>query len=345
MAAALLTYQLVLSYSGRISYAQLAAFPLFATLMALFLPKRVFITGTVAAVIAFSVPYFRALGANVYIATLTNDPLENDSRVLSKILQGQIKLHGGRSVRLYKTFAKERNAEKFLRKKSASAVVWGTKDYLKVSFKKQPPIRLFGFSIIGSVSKLVIANDPAPDTARFLGALLSAISRKDIKTSEAIVELQFAAGQQSLWKSGSHKAVPYFLLGNGYLQLAFTNGHYQAAYLECALNAYQKAISYLYRPEHNLELYFAVLNNKAVATYLSGHFEGQKFYKKRARLLLKRTLKEIKRKKLARLFSEEVEVLAGNFANSRVFSSKRHGSKKKLVKKLRRRRKNHAKQK
>ena len=86
LAAALVTFNVVLTYSERISYAQLAAFPFYVALMAFFLPKRVLAIGTVAALIAFSIPYFRSLGANVYIANLVNDPLENDSRVVGKNL-------------------------------------------------------------------------------------------------------------------------------------------------------------------------------------------------------------------------------------------------------------------
>ncbi|MBX7137600.1 MAG: hypothetical protein K1X83_06415 [Oligoflexia bacterium] len=180
---------------------------------------------------------------------------------------------------------------------SFPGLVWGDRKLVNIAFKtsapelldlngaRNLPYPLSQFELIDSVSQLWLSFEPRRDTARFIATLYAALVTKDITTKEVL--LRTAIGQQSRWRSFSHRALPLMLLGNIYLRQALDAPYGDTSSIECALASYKLATHFLRMKEHP-ELFAALLNNMGTALYLQGTLLNKKNLRRGGRVAFKR---------------------------------------------------------
>jgi len=287
-------YVLRVCLTWQLPVVQLFLFPLFTVFLLILNIRRryfsnlVLILGVCGACVACISPY---LGKkSVFVATLTDDDVEAESRAFWDELNKSFSLYGENPTkRFYRTFDSHVEALATVGDQVGQALIWGDKRWVKVSFKQQPIYNFFGFKLVGGVQVLPVPYQPRFDTAKFIATLLSAMNHiePDGKlTFQAETALNYLVSRQSLWLAAFHKGVPHLLLGNGYLLAAYQNGSFQESYINCALAHYRRALLYS-DLKGSPELYKVINNNLAVALYVKGRTTGQKQLVKQAKLFFR----------------------------------------------------------
>ncbi len=260
--------------------------------------------GVLSAILAYS-----GVGINkktVLVARLVGDEFEAASRVFREQIKEAAR--GERDIQLrryHAPLAGYQEAQKLLADSGALAVIWGTKHWLSVSFAAGKDFflgnneivsweKMIGLKPVSSVSVIGMSRIPEPDTVRFLASFLvgssivinSGASSSEVDYGRMETELLSAATIRAHWTSYAHRAFPFWVLGNFYLQRGLQDGRYERAYLLCAIRAYTRARELL-RYHENPELLAAILNNRAFVHFLIGWMEHRSDLKETALVELK----------------------------------------------------------
>jgi len=227
------------------------------------------------------------------LARISDDPYEAESRIFRERINSTLESDES-TARLGRYFAslasQQEAAELFVESPALGGIVWGDDYWLRVSFPS-PGERKIGdilneefltntlpFTLIMNLPIIGLTYEPERDSVQFIADVLSAmhLRTRDGLEARALEETEFinSASYSATWSSFSHRAFPWWMLGNIYLLNSLRDGGYQPAYLECALEAYTKALGFL-RVGDNSELLSAIHNNYAVAIYAKLVFEDR----------------------------------------------------------------------
>ncbi len=242
------------------------------------------------------------------IAPLGRDELETDATKLREAINQAMdrEEHYGKleAIRYHAMARTQREASKILsQSEDAHILVWGDTRLIRISFPQQdqigdpalsaPPAQepMTGLRLVTSIPLIALSYQPQADTAAFIAKLSAALSLLDAgpkAASNALLQLADVGSMAATWRSFAHRSYPWWISGNLSLQAALTSslsrarsdqlGADQLGALECALDAYDKARSYL-RFGDNPELLAAILNNRAVALYTKGVYLGKPLYR------------------------------------------------------------------
>lgn len=155
-----------------------------------------------------------------------------------------------------------------------SAIISGDSQWISLdlapsallTLSKAEWIEKFGeLQIITSVPHIGISFQPISDTARFIVSLL--------EDSEA--SLLLSGNIEAAWSAGSHRALPYMMLGVQALRDALATRQYQPPVMDCAADNFYKAWL-LSSMKDNPELKAAVTNNLGVVWFIQGVLEDSK---------------------------------------------------------------------
>ncbi|MGI6525332.1 MAG: hypothetical protein ACOX2O_08615 [Bdellovibrionota bacterium] len=326
----LVFYLLRTVFGFQIQYAQISIFPFllcwlfYIGIKGKLFPLKLILVSALFAVAVFLIPYLSFNREAVFVATLVGDDIENESREFWSELNKLLKYRGVvSSKRFYRVYKNHQEALS-----SQRTIIWGDQKWINLSFVEVPHHQILGFTLIGGVSRQKIPYQPRIDTAKFLAAFLSGLKEINADGSfsgYAEQELHYAASRNTLWISGEHKALPLLLLGNGYLQKAFKDGNFQAAYLECAISVYSRALLYSNK-KTDPELSIALYNNLAVALHLKGIARGSKNFRQLAQKTWGSAINLRKVQKMCAAKKAAIKVARKNLA---IATSKRKELKKK----------------
>jgi len=259
------------------------------------IPRSVIIAASVC--VAFSSLYAYSYrideSRSFLLARFAGDPYEAETRIFRETLNSVLESDEA-VARLSRYFASLDSANEaaslFKENPDLQGVVWGDDYWLRISFPTPPekPISdlleeellegVLPFTLIMNIPVIGLTYKPVGDSAQFIADLLSARHLRTRKGLEARAleetELKNSASYPAGWSSFSHRAFPYWMLGNEYLLNSLRGGGFQPAYLECAMQAYATALGFL-RDGDNSELLSAIHNNYALAVYVRVVFEDR----------------------------------------------------------------------
>lgn len=237
----------------------------------------------------------------VVIARLEHDELENETRIFREAINRTLKrISAYRALNIPDSFADLKVAQEFMTQNShLRMLVSGNKKWINVSTGVQSGKTLqdMGLRIMlpplpelklhTNVSYYGMSYDPVSATSSFLAAMIAAQLEFDKRFESNRYELALlqASRTEAFWTSFAHRAYPFWLLGNHYLERAVRARNVQKRSLVCAIKAYKEATRYLRRGD-NPALEASIYNNLGLVHALRGYLVGKKKEIKKADKLM-----------------------------------------------------------
>ncbi|MCB0319243.1 MAG: hypothetical protein KDD56_10850, partial [Bdellovibrionales bacterium] len=260
------------------------------------IPRTVYILAVAGARCGFvaSRANLTNFSSSFFVSRLSDDEFENESRIFRSMINDAMSLtSNSKAARFYAPLENQLEAVKLLKNNPEKiAVVWGSKRWLSISFRHKESqslaqigvndkyISLNPYEVILSVPVVGLSYKPARDTALFIANLIEA--QINLDASDAADNFKAAGSIYATWTSFSHRAYPWWQVGNINLLQGLKSDSYESGLINCAIDAYKYAARQL-RYADNPELLSAITNNLAVAYMAKLSIEAKKEYKKLAR--------------------------------------------------------------
>ena len=250
-----------------------------------------------------------------YLARLADDPLGARTRVLRELIAGWYSRDGqqgvgARIVDFHRALDGEADALSLLSdndpsvRSKPSTAIWGESRWVRMTFGPYQTIPVSEYRssaaldgreplLIDDIPGVGFSEIPEQGTAHFTGAVLSARQADRFDLRE--VYYRDAGGLVEGWSSFSHRAYPFFQLGNLHLKNGLQGGGLAYGEVECAIEAYQKSLEFLSH-DGDPRLRSAVLNNLSIVHFILWGND----LRKRDRRAVKKFLKQAKREQLSR---------------------------------------------
>ena len=223
----------------------------------------------------------------------------------------------------------------------ASAVIWGNKEQIRVSFeKKKPPLKHYRLqssnqamelAVVENIQGVELSIKPVQQTGLFIARILEILLlEKDSENEKELKALLMKTSNHiSHWDARSHLAFPWLKLSNIRLKEGYElqkKGSWKRA-----LQGYTQAAAYL-EPYAHPELRAAIFNNKAVALLLSQTPSNGDERLQQAQLLLQKARVIAGRpglwsppKYLKRAIRKNLRIVDALSGNSKKYRRRKHG--------------------
>lgn len=265
------------------------------------LPGGVLVCASVlgAAAIGLNFAIVRPVAASFVVARLEGDPEEYSTssfrNLINRVLKDTPEVRAGR---YFSDTASHAEAQLLFSKSSPLlGVLWGSRHWLSISFPGAPEIKslaelggqvsyagINSLRLVTKVPWIGLSLAPPLDSARFIGQLFIGLHRLSENDPNASLDLVDAGRIVGNWSTQAHRAYPWFMIGNYYLLEAVRTPGLGTGDLACALRAYKMSRRYL-KLEDNSSLAAALINNRAVALYISGMIDRKRATVQRSRQL------------------------------------------------------------
>jgi hypothetical protein len=215
------------------------------------------------------------------------------------------------------------------------AIIGGDSSYLTLYVPERTPLSLSEVShdlsdswigqlrLVRDIRSLRVPLDTAGTSISFLTDLFRGLaSHEGELTATKVTDLQSAASRVAFWRTYSHRAYPYFLLGNYYTKQMVKLGAVGGADALCAKDAFGSALGVIFFRD-NPELYAALTNNLAVMIAYQGGVKKNRKMVKRAKDMIRALLPRKRRRDHTPLLSKQSKKIFRN--NLRVLKDVRFG--------------------
>lgn len=258
-----------------------------------------------------------AATGRILVARLSDDELETKSRIFREQINRRIPTDfDALVIRHSQQLQSPEQARRELDRVGAAAVVWNKGAHLRVElpmYSEQQPVSTWGrasarlselwpgalqggrvekrvgaLRLALAVPQIYFSFDPQGESARFLTELSPALAALagGYATSAKLEPLLREAGSIfGTWRGLSHRAYPYWLLGNRYMQEVGQQSDFDLGALQCAFNAYGEALRFIRRFENDA-LWTAIQNNLGVLFYARYFLTAEEDLPKKAVLYL-----------------------------------------------------------
>lgn len=238
---------------------------------------------TIGLLCSFAPGWLPASDRSAQIATFEGDPLGARAALLSRRVERAFTRIGTDlelGTQITQVFEGAEQVRLVLNSGARQQIiVWGNSGWLNLSFRDLPTKALSEFPILSmyrgaeelrlvqSVPVIGLSFEPPQASAMFISELIAAHSVA--RPEEFWIS---ASLTQAAWTSFAHRAYPTWQLAN--LQLAQSlEGEFEPALLKCAMENYDKALTFLRRGD-NIELESAIYNNLAMAHMVDFFING-----------------------------------------------------------------------
>ena len=257
------------------------------------LPASIYLFAGLLALLGvfYSYTYPLQAGAGGFvIARLEGDALQNETRIFRERINSTLgRTSHFRGLNIAENFSNGEQAKEFLvNNKNIRILISGNKRWISLFFPERAPrtLKESGLSlpieniadmkIDYSVKSIGVSYEPSQPTVAFLANLAEGTLRNGDSDNNLIELALLQAGSiEAFWTSFAHRAYPWWMLGNYYLETSLRDSGYSKTLLRCAGYAYGRAGGFL-RKGDNPDLRASILNNLALVHTLKGYHLGKK---------------------------------------------------------------------
>jgi hypothetical protein len=200
------------------------------------------------------------------------------------------------------------------------AVIAGSTEFLDVHFPPRPFVRLQDINsravsgpaaqlrLIQSVPYLGVPLDEVGAGESFLSDLMRGYPRRNqlgpLEPMQ-LVDLTSAAERVAFWKTFSHRAYPYLLLGNHYFNEIVKKQQFGGVLRSCAFNSFKQALG-LQHFHNNPNLYVAASNNFGVFLVYEGWQNQDRKLMQQGERLIRYAIPQGSRPGMIKLISSDI---------------------------------------
>jgi hypothetical protein len=265
--------------------------------------------------------YYPRKDNQVLINRFREDELGSQTRKFVSRFPSSLRLGQFEMTRLPFQVNSHKSSQKLLlAEPHVRALIAGSTKFLEVHFPPRPFVRLQDINVrevsgpvaqlrlIQSVPFIGVPLDKVGAGESFLSDLMRGYPRRDqlgLLEPIQVVDLTSAAERVAFWRTFSHRAYPYLLLGNHYFTEVLQKQQIEGVSRQCAYNAFKEALG-LQHFHNNPSLYVAASNNFGVFLVYEGWQRQDKKLIQQGERLIRYAIPQGSRPGMIKLISSDI---------------------------------------